>query len=175
MEEENKIVEVEQQVEEKQENKEGRALKKWSLFFFIFCCIMLVMVASTLALPAIIILFGVASTICWLAFVLFVSVFTLGTIWLNEGLKAFNKGWMAFNETMFNAGETVFDKALSAVPYLIGAGSFFYLMAWLLIIIGACKDNNRKKFYKGMIIALAILTGLYIAASIVTVVAHQNK
>ena len=63
MEEENMIVEAEQQVEEKQDNKEGRALKKWSLFFFIFCCIALIMVGSTFALPVVIILFGIYSKI----------------------------------------------------------------------------------------------------------------
>ena len=175
MEEENKVVEVEQQIEEKPDNKKGRALKKWSLFFFIFCCIALVMVGSTFAIPVVIILFGVMSTIVWLLFVLVVSVFTLGIFWTSNDAKAFNQGWMAFNSSLFNVGEVIYDKALSAVPYLIGGGSFFYVMAWLFMIIGLCKDKNRKKFYTGMMIALAVLTTAYIAMSVITLIANNNK
>ena len=161
--------------EKKEEIKEGKAMKKWSLFFFIMAAIGLLVVASAIALPIIIMIFGVLSALMWVCFVLAISVFTLGMIWLNEGVKAFNKDWMAFNNMLFHAGDTIYQKALSAVPYLVIGGSIFFVGAWIFIIIGIIKDKNRKKLYTGLIIALSVITLLFAISAGITLVAYKNQ
>ena len=168
------LEEVEQQ-NKKEEIKEGRAARKWSMCFFVFACIMLLVVAGTIVLPVVIMLFGIVSALCWICFILAGSVFTLGMIWLSDGVKAFNKGWMAFNDTIFNAGNTIYKKVLPVVPILVIIGSVFFLSTWLFMIIGRIKDKNRKKYYTGMIIALSVLTVLFIGVAVVTMIAHNNQ
>lgn len=159
----------------KEEIKEGKAMKKWSMFFFVMAAIGLLVVASAIVLPVVIMIFGVISALAWICFVLFISVFTLGMIWLNEGVKAFNKEWIAFNDMLFHAGDTIYQKAIVAVPYLVIGGSIFFVGAWIFIIIGICKDKNRKKLYTGLIIALSVLTVLFAIAAAVTLVAYKNR
>lgn len=160
--------------EKKEEIKEGRAAKKWSVFFFVMSVILLALVAGTIVLPIIIFIFGLLSVMCWLCFILFTTVFTLGMIWLVDGIKEFNHGWMDFNEMLFTAGNSIYEKVIVYVPYLIGVGSVFFLITWLFMILGRCKDKNRKKYYTGMIIASSVLTVMFIAVSIITMIAHNN-
>ena len=77
--------------------KEGRALKKWSDFFFVMSIIFTAFVASSFALPVIIVLFGLLSAIIWLCWILVVTIFTLGMIWLSDGVKQLNASWQSFN------------------------------------------------------------------------------
>lgn len=158
----------------KEEIKKGRGARKWSMFFFVMSVILLVMVAGTIVLPIVIFIFGLFSALCWICFILFISVFTLGMIWMNDGVKEFNRGWMDFNDMLFTAGNSIYEKAIAYVPYLIVVGSVFFAITWLFMIIGRCKDVNRKKYYRGMIIASSVLTVLFIAASIITMIAHNN-
>ena len=81
----------------KEEPKEGLALKKWGLFFFVLSCISVALVAASLALPFLIALFGIVSVIAWLAVVAIVSIFTIGLVWTIDEVKTINSNWMAFN------------------------------------------------------------------------------
>lgn len=163
------------QEEKKEEIKEGKAAKKWSMFFFVMSALGLMVVAGSIALPIVIMLFGVISALCWVLFVLFISVFTLGMIWLNEGVKTFNRAWMDFNDMLFHAGDTIYQKALVTVPYLVIGASVFFIGAWIFMIAGIIKDKNRKKYYTGMLIALGIITLLFIISTIVTLIAYKNR
>ena len=100
----------------KEEPKEGKAFKGWALFFFIISCIMTGIVAASIALPFFITLFGIVSVICWLAVVAIVTIFTLGMIWLVDGVKEFNAGWMAFNTQLFESSSVIAETAAKAIP-----------------------------------------------------------
>ena len=162
------------EVEKKEENKEGKAAKKWSIVFFIFSCLSLIAVLGTFVLPILIILFGLLSVIAWCCFILAGSVFTIGLMWTIDGVKEFNHSWMAFNNMLFEAGNVIAEKALQAVPYIIVVGAILFAATWPFMIVGRIKDKNRKKYYTGMIIALSVLTVFFVAASILTMVAHNG-
>ena len=158
----------------KEEPKEGKAFKGWALFFFIFSCIMTGIVAASIALPFFITLFGIVSVICWLAVVAIVTIFTLGMIWLVDGVKEFNAGWMAFNTQLFESSSVIAETAAKAIPVLSIIGGPIVAIIWLFMILGMANDKNRKKFYLAMIITLGVLTLVYITIAIVTIVIHQN-
>ena len=158
----------------KEEPKEGKALKGWALFFFIISCIMTGIVAASIALPFFITLFGIVSVICWLAVVAIVTIFTIGMIWLVDGVKEFNAGWMAFNTKLFESSSVIAETAAKAIPVLSIIGGSIVAITWLFMIIGMATDKNRKKFYLAMIITLGVLTLIYITIAIITIVMHQN-
>ena len=145
----------------KEEPKEGKAFKGWALFFFIISCIMTGIVAASIALR-------------WLAVVAIVTIFTLGMIWLVDGVKEFNAGWMAFNTGLFESSSVIAETAAKAIPLLSIIGGSIVAITWLFMIIGMANDKNRKKFYLAMIITLGVLTLVYITIAIVTIVIHQN-
>ena len=160
--------------QKKEEPIEGRALKGWALAFFIVSCVMTGIVAASIALPFFIVLFGIVSVICWLAIVAIVTIFTIGMIWLNEDVKAINSGWMAFNTQLFESSQAIADVAAKAIPILSIIGGTIVAITWLFMVIGMTTDKNRKKFYLAMIITLGVLTLVYIAIAVITIVMHSN-
>lgn len=156
------------------DNKKGSKTKRWSLFFFIMSCIALLTVISTFVLPLIIVVFGLLSVIVWFIFLAGGTIFTLGMMWTIDGVKDFNSDWMAFNNQIFEAGNTIADQVLKAIPIVVIVSSVFFSITWLFMILGINKDKDRKKYYKGMIIALSVLTVIFIAFSIVTLIMHSN-
>ena len=158
----------------KEEPKEGKALKSWSLFFFVLSCIMTCIVAASIALPFFIALFGIVSVLCWLLFVVIGSIFTIGMIWLIDGMKDFNTGWMNFNNTLFDSTSAIAETAAKAIPIFSIAGGAIVMITWLFMIIGISTDKNRKKFYTAMLIVLGVLSLVYIAIAIITIVIHAN-
>ena len=160
--------------QKKEEPKEGRALKGWALAFFVVSCVMTGIVAASIALPFFIVLFGIVSVICWLAIVAIVTIFTIGMIWLNEDVKAINSGWMAFNTQLFESSQAIADVAAKAIPILSIIGGTIVSITWLFMVIGMATDKNRKKFYLAMIITLGVLTLVYIAIAVITIVMHSN-
>lgn len=155
----------------KEEPKEGKALKGWAKLFFILSCIMTGLIAASLALPFFLIILGVISTIAWLVVLVFFTIFTIGMIWLSDDVKAFNQGWMAFNNALFNSGSTVAEKVMMAMPIMSVIGGTIVAIAWILLITGIVTDKNRKKLYTGLMIALGILSLLYIIATIFVIIA----
>ena len=160
--------------QKKEEPKEGRALKGWALAFFVVSCVMTGIVAASIALPFFIVLFGIVSVICWLAIVAIVTIFTIGMIWLNEDVKAINSGWMAFNTQLFESSQAIADVAAKAIPILSIIGGTIVAITWLFMVIGMATDKNRKRFYLAMIITLGVLTLVYIAIAVITIVMHSN-
>ena len=158
----------------KQEPKEGKAFKGWALFFFIVSCVMTGIIAASIALPFFIVIFGVISAICWILFVFVGTVFTLGMMWLIDGMKEFNEGWMAFNNKLFDSSNAIAEVATRAIPILSIIGGTIVAITWLFMVIGMATDKNRKKFYLAMIIVLGVLTLVYIAIAVITIVIHSN-
>ena len=158
----------------KEEPKEGLALKKWGLFFFVLSCIATLLIVASLALPFLIGLFGVVSVIAWLAIIAIVTIFTIGMIWTVEEAKTINTNWMAFNNWLFSSTETVANTAAKAIPAISIIGGAILAITWLFMIIGLLTDKNRKKYYKGIVIALGIITFIYIAIAVVTIILHSE-
>ena len=158
----------------KEEPKEGLALKKWGLFFFVLSCISVALVAASLALPFLIALFGIVSVIAWLAVVAIISIFTIGLVWTIDEVKAINSNWMAFNNWLFSSTEAVANTAAKAIPILSIVGGVILLITWLFVILGITTDKNRKKYYKGILIALSIITTIYIVLTVITIIIHSN-
>ena len=158
----------------KEEPKEGKALKSWALFFFVISCIMTGIVAASIALPFFIVLFGILSALCWILFIVVGTVFTLGMMWLVDGMQEFNEGWMAFNNKLFDSSNAIANVAASAIPIFSIVGGSIVAITWLFMVIGLVTDNNRKKFYTAMIIVLSVLSFIYIAIAIITILIHTN-
>ena len=158
----------------KEEPKEGLALKKWGLFFFVLSCIATLLIVASLVLPFLIGLFGVVSVIAWLAIVAIITLFTVGMIWTVEEARTINTNWMAFNNWLFSSTETVANTAAKAIPAISIIGGAILVIAWLFMIIGLLTDKNRKKYYKGIVIALGVITFVYIAIAVVTIVLHSE-
>ena len=155
--------------------KEGRVLKGWSSFFFVMSVIFTALVASTFALPFIIVVFGLFSALFWICWIVIVTVFTLGMVWLSDDTKKFNQGWMDFNNRIFDVGNSASEFGMSVVTTLVITGVVFFLITWLLMIIGLNKDQVRKRHYKGMVIALGIITFLFIALSVISLIVVYNQ
>ena len=145
----------------------GRALYKWSNFFFVLTCIGTALAGITLALPVFITILSVLSVLVWLLFIVFVSIFTLFTIWANEDAKTFVHEWQLFNEKLFDSSKNADEFAKSVIPIFLIVGAVIILITWLFTIIGRCTDTERKKKYLGKIIALSIITLLYIVFLII--------
>ena len=160
--------------QKKEEPKEGKTFKGWALFFFIISCVMTGIIAASIALPFFITLFGIVSVICWLVVIVIVTIFTIGMIWLVDGVKEFNAGWMAFNNQLFDSSNAIAEVAAKAIPLLSIIGGSIVAITWLFMIIGISTDKNRKKFYLAMIITLGVLTLVYITIAVITIVVHSN-
>ena len=158
----------------KEEPKEGKALKSWALFFFILSCIMTGIIAASLALPFFVIFFGILSALCWIIFILIGTVFTLGMMWLIDGIAEFNEGWMALNNKIFDSSNTLADMAAKAIPILSIVGGSIVAITWLFMVIGFVTDNNRKRFYTAMIIVLSVLSFIYVAIAVITILLHSE-
>ena len=158
----------------KEEPKEGKTLKSWAIFFFVISCIMTGIVAASIALPFFIVLFGILSALCWILFIVVGTVFTLGMMWLVDGMQEFNEGWMAFNNKLFDSSNAIANVAASAIPIFSIVGGSIVAITWLFMVIGLVTDNNRKKFYTAMIIVLSVLSFIYIAIAIITILIHTN-
>lgn len=150
--------------------KEGRAFKKWSDFFFSMSIIFTVFVASSFALPIIVVLFGLTSAIIWLCWILVVTIFTLGMVWTMDDTKKFNQGWMDFNNKIFDIGNSASEFGTNIVTTLVIIGVVFFIGAWTFMIIGFNKDQVRHRHYKGMIIALGIITFLFVLLAVFSLI-----
>lgn len=158
----------------KEEPKEGLAFKKWGLFFFVLACISVALVAASLALPFFIAIFGIVSVIAWLAVVAIISIFTIGLVWTIDEVKTINSNWMSFNNWLFSSTEAVANTAAKAIPVLSIVGGALLLITWLFMIIGLLTDKNRKKYYLSIVIALGVITFVYIAIAVVTIILHSE-
>ena len=132
-------------------------------------------IAASIALPFFIILFGIVSALCWVLFVVAGSVFTLGMMWLIDGMSDFNNGWMAFNNKLFDSSNAIAEVAAKAIPILSIVGGVIIAIAWLFMVVGISTDKNRKRFYLAMIIVLGVLTLVYIAIAVITLIIHSQE
>ena len=155
--------------------KEGKALKGWSLFFFILTCIVTTIVAASIALPFFIIIFGLIAGLLWFLFVAVGTIFTVGLMWTIDGVKSINDGWLAFLNQVFNSSNTVVEAVSKAIPIIAIMGGVIILITWIFIIVGRATDQNRKKYYTAMLIVLSFLSVLYIIIAIITIVANSNN
>ena len=146
--------------------KEGRAFKKWSDFFFVMSIISTALVASSFALPIIIVLFGLMSAIIWLVWIVIITIFTVGMVWTIDDVKKFNQGWMDFNNKIFDVGNSASEFGMNIVTTLVIIGFVFFLATWTFMIVGFNKDQVRHKHYKGMLIALGIISFLFVLLAI---------
>ena len=155
--------------------KEGKALKGWSLFFFILTCIVTTIVAASIALPFFIIIFGLIAGLLWFLFVAVGTIFTVGLMWTIDGVKSINDGWLAFLNQVFNSSNTVVEAVSKAIPIIAIMGGVIILITWIFMIVGRATDQNRKKYYTAMLIVLGFLSILYIIIAIITIVANSNS
>lgn len=155
--------------------KEGKALKGWSLFFFILACVVTTIVAASIALPFFIIIFGLIAGLLWFLFVAVGTIFTVGLMWTIDGVKSINDGWLAFLNQVFNSSNTVVEAVAKAIPIIAIMGGVIILITWVFMIVGRATDQNRKKYYTAMLIVLGFLSILYIIIAIITIVANSNS
>ena len=145
----------------------GRAFYKWSNFFFVLTCIATILAGITLVLPIFLTIVGVISVLAWLVVIVFMSIFTLFMIWTSEDAKTFIHEWRLFNEKLFDSSKSVQEFSNSVIPVVLISGGVIILVAWLFVIVGRVTDSERKKKYTGKIIALSVITLLYIVFLII--------
>ena len=187
---ETKFVEVsnnEQTVEEKaqetpskrkkkaDEPKEYKALKGWSKFFFVLTCIVSGLFGASIALPLFLAIFGAFSAFLWIMFIIFGTIVTIGLMWTSGDIKAFIHGWQDFNDKVFNQSNVVIDAVTQALPIASIIGAVIILITWILVLVGVSKDKNRKKLYKGFIIALSILTTIYVVLALISIIQNGSQ
>ena len=157
------------------EVKEGKALKGWSLFFFILTCVITTVVAASIALPFFIIIFGLIAGLLWFLFVAVGTIFTIGLMWTIDGIRSINDGWLSLLEQVFNSSNTVVEVVSKAIPIIVIIGAVIILITWVFMIVGRATDKNRKKYYTAMLIVLSFLSVLYIIIAIITIVANSSN
>lgn len=145
----------------------GRVFYKWSSFFFVLTCIGVTLTGITLVLPVFLTIVGIISVFAWLIVIVVISLFTLFMIWNSEDAKAFIHGWREFNDGLFDSTKNVQEFSSNVIPIILISGGIVILITWLFIIIGRITDSERKKKYTGKIIALSIITLLYIVFLII--------
>ena len=150
--------------------KEGRVLKRFSNFFFVLSCISLFFIVATFILPFLIALVGVFSALLWVCFILIGTVCTLGMMWLSDGVKDFNQWWMDANNSMFDAGNNVQAWGSKIIPPVAIVGTILIVITWIFIIVGFNVDQARHRHYKGKLIALSIISGLFVIGAIITLI-----
>ena len=150
--------------------KEGRVLKRFSNFFFVMSCISLFFVIATFILPFLIVLVGMVSVLAWLVFIIVGTLCTLGMMWLIDDVKHFNQWWIDANNSLFNVGNNIQEWGLKIIPPVAIVGSIFIVIAWILIIIGFNVDQARHRHYKGKIIALSIITSIFVIGAIISLI-----
>lgn len=149
---------------------EGRAIKKWSTFFFVMSVISTVLVVSSFALPVIIVLFGLMSALIWICWLAIGTIFTLGMMWMSDDVKKFNQGWMDFNNRIFDAGNAASEFGTNIVTGVVVAGAAFFVITWIFMVVGINTDEVRKRHYKGMIIALSIITFFFVLLALFAII-----
>lgn len=90
------------------------------------------------------------------------SIFTLFLIWTSEEAKEFIHNWRLFNESLIDSSKNVQEFANKLIPTMLITGGAFILITWLFLIIGISTDVVRKKKYLGKIIALIVITLIYV-------------
>ena len=167
-----------QQVEEKpvyEDKAGGRALNAFSKLFFVLTIIGTILTGVMVFLPILLAIVGVISTIVWILGIIVISVFTIGLIWTVEEFKAFNSGWMDFNTKMFNSSNSINEFVMKVIPFVLISGGVIIALTWLFTILGAVFDKFRLNKYKGRIIALSIITVIYIVFLVLNIILHNNQ
>lgn len=162
-------------LEKKPKNQEGKALKGWSIFFFVLTCISTFFVVATTALPFFIIIFGLLMGLIWFIFVVGGSVFTIGLMWTIDGIKSFNAGWIELLGNIFESPKVVAESLSKAIPIIIVFGGVIILITWIFMIVGITTNKNRKKYYTVMMIILGVISLLYIVVTILSIIANANN
>lgn len=177
-EEENKPVSLPvQQVEEKpiyEDTAGGRALNAFSKLFFVLTIIGTVLAAVMVFLPIFLAIVGIISTIIWILGIILVTVFTIGLIWTSADFKSFNEGWMAFNTSMFDSSNSLNEFAMNMIPFVLISGGIIIGLSWLFTILGKVFDKFRNNKYKGRIIALTIITVIYLVFLVLNIIIHNQ-
>ena len=141
----------------------GRTFYKWAKFFFTLTCFGTVMAGFMLALPIFLAIIGLFSTLIWFFYIVVASIITIGLIWTISETSEFINGWSAFNNSLFNAAETTHGWYKASIVWILISGAIVIFTTWILMIVGISKDKERHKSYLGRIIALSIITVVYIA------------
>jgi len=145
----------------------GRTYHKWSTFFFVLACIATALALLALIMPVFLAVIGAFSAMLWFLVIALASIFTLFTIWQNKGFKAFSDSWSDFNMSLLDSLNGTNDFIMRIVPTLLISGGVVILIAWIFLVIGIVIDKERKKKYLGKIIALGVLTLIYIVLTII--------
>ena len=140
----------------------GRRLHGWATFFFVLTCVGTGLTGAMIILPFFLTLFGLMSAIVWVVYILVVSIFTLGMYWLSDEAKSFNEGWMNFNNSLFDRTNDLGNFAVSTFPFILVSGAIIIAISWILLLVGVNTDPARKKKYVAQIIALGVITLIYI-------------
>ena len=151
----------------------GRAFFGWSRFFFVLTCIGVGLTGLMIILPFFLVVVGLFSALLWIIAIFFLTVFTLGMIWISSDIQTVSGNWMAFNNMLFDSSNNTANFALSVIPIILISGGIIIGITWMFLIIGRILDEARKKKYKGFIIALSVFTALYIIFLILNLLRMQ--
>lgn len=144
----------------------GRAAYKWFKFFFILFCIALGLVVLGFALPLLLTIIGVFSFLMWLLFIIFGTIFTIGLMWTDDGVKKFFSDWNNASTKLMDMTNNSYALAGKVLPPIIIAGCVLFIICWIFVLAGYNKDIERKPKYKKFLIALGIVTGIFVLAAI---------
>ena len=150
----------------------GRALHKWTAFFFVLTCIGAVLTAAMLALPVLLALFGIVSVLLWLVVIVVASIFTLFLIWTTDEMKNFSSSWREFNDKIFTSSNATNELALRLIPSILISGGVIILITWIFVIVGLNVDQERHKKYKGKMIALIVISVIYLIFLAINIYVH---
>ena len=153
----------------------GRVYFEFANFFFVLVCIGFGITIFSVALPVFLVLIGLGSVLCWIVLIMFLSIFTLGMVWLSKDFKAFISSWQGFNDGLFNSANNTAELAKVIIPPTLIAVGALIVVSWIFLVVGLVNDKERKKAYTGRVIALGIMTALYLAAMIFNLVTLYNN
>ena len=140
----------------------GRALYKWSAFVFVLAMFGAALTCFVYVLPILLPVLGTMIILAWLIAIVASSIFTLFMIWYSDDAKSFFDGWINFGRSFFDVGRDADRLAYRAVPVVLIVGGALLIICWSMLSIGLSTDKARKKSYIGMMIALGIITLVYV-------------
>ena len=152
----------------------GRKFFKWTKFMFTMFVISLALVIGTFGIGIFMVLMGVISAFFWIIAIIIVSIFTLFIIWTQQDAKDFFNGWRDMNEKLLDKSNDVLAFAEKLVTPILIVGFSFFALAWLFIIIGLSTDKERKKKYLGHLIAMSILSAIFLLFAFLNIVAKTK-
>jgi len=164
------------QVEEIKEvklDKKGRPIKPKKPFYFgtfllVLSCIVTGLMGLMAAIPALTVIAAIICAIILMILVLFPTCLTIGLIWFSEDYRNLIESFGAKVEGLFNNSftETILDFISSSYWYVTIIGGAIVFISLLFSIIAKIKDKQHNGGKTGQMVAMIIISIVFIVAAI---------